>query len=146
MQRSETWIGVYSSHATMSNLKLVVRIDWSIYPVLYVLFSWLYLGQGTWPYSQTTWLISLTASMWLWNGLKRSSQCQKQKWTRFIAMFRVLQRLYKVISMSMIYQLHCMIFPEPWSPSTLILCVPCWIWYLCMVPRSLVRESKLYGK
>ena len=42
----------------MSNLKLVVRIDWSIYPVLYVLFSWLYLGQGTWPYSQATWFHS----------------------------------------------------------------------------------------
>ena len=70
-------------------------------------FSWLYLGRGTWSYSQTTWLISSTASMWPWNGLKHSSQNQNQKWTRFIATFRVLERLCKVISMSMINSTDC---------------------------------------
>ena len=77
-----------------------------------------------------------------WNGLKHSSQNQNQKWTRFIATFRVLERLCKVISMSVLYQF----LPEPCPHFCTDTCVLFCMYYLCMRPGSLVRESKLYWK
>ena len=109
-------------------------------------FSWLYLGRGTWSYSQTTWLISSTASMWPWNGLKHSSQNQNQKWTRFIVTFRVLERLCNVISRVYVCALSIpLIFSKPCPLFCTDACVLFCLYYLCMLPCSLVTESKLYG-